>query len=84
MHLWNEKIKSTSQNMLKHKINNIFVLLFLFPLSLMASSGEDFLRNIGKIYAVVAVIVLLFLGIVASLALLERRISKLEKSKSNE
>jgi hypothetical protein len=51
----------------------------------MAESGTDFLRNIGKIYSVVAVIAILFIGIVSCLVLLERRISKLEKNqiKSN-
>jgi len=84
MDLWNQKIKSTSRNMFIIKFSKIIIFLFFLPLTLMAGTTTDFLRSIGKIYSVVAVIVILFLGIVACLIMLERRISKLEKSKSNE
>lgn len=84
MDLWNQKIKPTSQDMFRNKFSKIFVLIFFLPFSLMAESGNDFLRNIGKIYSVVAVIAIVFIGIICCLILLERRISKLEKSKSNE
>jgi CcmD family protein len=57
-----------------------FVLLFLAPLILFAQEGQgqDFLRNIGKIYVVVAVIVIIFIGIVLFLFFLDRRIRKIE------
>jgi len=84
MDLWNQKIKPTSRNMFRNKFSKILVFLFFLPLSLMAESGTDFLRNIGKIYSVVVVITIVFIGIIACLIILERRISKLEKSKSNE
>ncbi len=41
-------------------------------------SGEDFMRSRGKIFVVVAVIVAVFLGLVAFMIFLERRLTKLE------
>jgi hypothetical protein len=40
--------------------------------------GEDFMRSRGKIFVVVAVIVAVFLGLVAFMIFLERRLTKLE------
>ena len=40
--------------------------------------APDFMRSIGKIYVVVAVIVAVFLGIVAYLIYLDRKLTKLE------
>ncbi len=42
------------------------------------SGNADFVRSIGKIYVVVAVIVLIFIGIIAFLIYLERKLTKLE------
>ena len=42
------------------------------------AENADFMRSIGKIYAVVAVIVLIFIGIILFLIYLERKLSKLE------
>ena len=42
------------------------------------ASGGDFMRSIGKIYVVVAVIVAIFIGIVVFLIYLERKLTKLE------
>ena len=52
----------------------------LFPLSaLMAQDGgSDFMRSIGKIYVVVAVIIAIFVGIVLFLIYLDRKLTKLE------
>lgn len=43
-----------------------------------AEPPADFLRSIGKLYVVVAVIVVVFLGIVLYLWSLDRRLTKLE------
>lgn len=58
-----------------------FALLIFSPLRGMAQEAlnQDFLRNIGKIYVVVAVIVIIFIGIILFLVILERRIHKIEK-----
>ena len=42
------------------------------------SPAPDFMRSIGKIYVVVAVIVAIFLGLVAYLIYLDRKLTKLE------
>ena len=47
--------------------------------SVLAQEGNaDFMRSIGKIYVVVAVIVVVFVGLVAFLIYLERKLTKLE------
>ncbi len=70
-------------------MKKIFSLLYsiFFTTLLAAQSAEssDFFRNIGKIYVVVAVIALVFLGIVFFLIALDRRLAKLEHQiKDNE
>ncbi len=40
--------------------------------------NPDFMRSIGKIYAVVAVIITIFIGLIIFLIYLERKLSKLE------
>lgn len=57
-------------------------LLLISSLALVAQSAEppaDFLRSIGKIYVVVAVIVVVFLGLAFYLWSADRRLTKLEK-----
>jgi CcmD family protein len=43
------------------------------------SNSTDFMRNIGKMYVVVAVILAIFIGIILFLIYLDRKISRLEK-----
>ena len=62
---------------------NIFLILLLifFQTNIMFAQGEqsaDFMRSIGKIYVVVGVIVATFLGIVAYLIYLDRKITNIE------
>lgn len=59
----------------------VFVLL---PAILFAQSNLDFLRNTGKIYSVVAVICVIFLGIVLYLLRLDKKIKNLEEKFNNE
>lgn len=59
------------------------LLLILTVLSMTVLNGQpinqgDFFTNIGKIYVVVGVIVLVFIGLVIFLIRLEKRISRLE------
>ncbi|MCI5082470.1 MAG: CcmD family protein [Saprospiraceae bacterium] len=51
------------------------LLLQSFPLQ---AAEADFMRSIGKIYVVVAVIVAIFVGLVLFLIYLDRRLTKLE------
>jgi uncharacterized membrane protein len=43
----------------------------------------DVMRSEGKIYVLVGIIVLIFIGLLAYLIQTDRRVSKLEKSKAN-
>lgn len=64
------------------RIATTFLLLILSVATICAQSAEppaDFLRSIGKIYVVVAVIVIVFLGLALYLWRLDRRLSDLEK-----
>ena len=53
----------------------------MFPLFLSAQSEEniDFFRTIGKMNVVIAVIAIIFLGIIAFMVVLDRKIKKLEE-----
>ena len=54
-------------------------LAVLTTFTLQAQSGsDDFMRATGKIYVVVAVIVAVFVGLVAFLLYLDRRVTKIE------
>ncbi len=58
--------------------------LFLWSESALAQNGgQDFFQAIGKMYVVVAVIIVLFLGLMGYLFSLDKRISKLENLKSD-
>ena len=66
----------------------IFSLLFVFLTTILTSAhaqveSVDFMRSIGKIYAVVAVIVLIFIGILLFLIYLERKVSRIENQFKN-
>ena len=53
--------------------------LSVIPFSfLLAQEDMDFMRSMGKMYVVVAVIVAIFIGIVIYLVSLDRKITKLE------
>ena len=54
----------------------MFTVISLFA----QSEGQDFVRSIGKIYIVVAVVTVIFFGIIFYLIYLDKKISKLEKS----
>ena len=56
-----------------------FILLLAISLpAVYAEGNRDFMRETGKINVVVAVILLIFLGIVWYLVRLERKLTKLE------
>ena len=61
------------------------ILLSLLPLpAALAQGNRDFMRETGKINVVVAVIVVIFLGIVWYLVRLERKLTKLEHQTKDE
>jgi uncharacterized membrane protein len=50
-----------------------------FSFAQSPSTQVDYLESTGKIYVVVAVIAIIFIGIIALLISLERRVAKMEK-----
>ncbi|MDH3648669.1 MAG: CcmD family protein [Saprospiraceae bacterium] len=65
-------------------MTSFLILLCLQASQASTASGPDFMQSIGKIYVVVAVIVIIFLGLVLYLYRLDRRISRIEKRKRYE
>lgn len=56
------------------------VFVLLWHTALHASSGvDDFMRSIGKIHVVFAVILTIFVGLIILLVWMERRLSRIEK-----
>ena len=69
------------------------IALFIFVLLTFASFAQDAtdevemagaMRTSGKIYVVVAVLVIIFIGIVVYLVIIDRKVSKLEKEMTND
>ncbi len=66
---------------MKKILNTILLsaLLTALPFGAMAqNNGGDFFANIGKIYVVVGVLLILFITIIIFLVVLERRLARLE------
>lgn len=64
---------------MKKAIFSALIFQFCWFHKLFAQTGSpDFMRSVGKIYVVVAVIVTVFIGIVLFLIYLDRRLTKLE------
>ena len=49
-----------------------------------ANASDDFFRSTGKIYVVVGVLLIIFIGIIIYLISLDRKISRLENRINNE
>lgn len=63
----------------------LIVLMSFFSIFSASAANSDFMRSIGKIYVVVGVMLLLFLGITLYLILIDRRLTKFENQiKSDE
>ena len=62
-------------------LKNILTLSFIFVMtqtSFAESQAVDFLRSTGKIYSVVGVIAIIFLGLAIYLWRIDRKLTKLE------
>lgn len=65
--------------MKKYSITLITILFLLITQTLFAQSESmDFMRSIGKIYVVVAVIISMFIGIVIYMYRVDQKLTKLE------
>lgn len=68
-------------NMKFFEMRKILIFILFLAISLpdiMAQGNRDYMRETGKINVVVAVILVIFLGIVWYLVRLERKLTKLE------
>ena len=63
--------------MMKHLFYSLSLLLI--PSLALGQDASDYMNNIGKIYVVAGVMLILFFSIILFLIYLERKISKLEK-----
>lgn len=77
-----ERINTIMKN--RQVLLSILLVLFSINISTAESGSIDFLRSTGKIYSVVAVIAVIFLGIALYLFRLDNKITKLEKEIYNE
>ncbi len=59
-------------------LTTLTTFIFTFPLFAQSAGGADFMRSIGKIYVVVAVIAMVFIGIIFFLIYLDRKLTRLE------
>jgi CcmD family protein len=57
----------------------LFLLAIPFNAVFANNENTDFMRSMGKMYTVVAVITATFIGIAVFLAILDRKISNIEK-----
>lgn len=57
----------------------IAVLLGMQTTAFAQGQEPDFMRSLGKIYVVIAVIIAIFIGIVIFLIYLDRRLTKIEE-----
>ncbi|HMG16763.1 MAG TPA: hypothetical protein VK590_15010 [Saprospiraceae bacterium] len=71
-----------SKSLFKYLLVLFSIVISVSNLSADNDSG-DYMSNIGKIYVVIAVIVVIFLGIFAFLLILEKRLKKLENQNPN-
>lgn len=64
---------------MKKKFFTILILLIYSTITFAHADGQDFMRSIGKIYVVFAVIIAIFAGLIGLMIWLERRIATIEK-----
>ena len=67
--------------MMKWKEAAGFLLCLLMPVFMMAQDKKDLMRENGRIYVVVAVMVTILLGLIFYVIRLDRKISRMEKGK---
>jgi CcmD family protein len=61
------------------KFLSIIILQAVHLPAVLAQGNRDFMRETGKIYVVVGVILLIFLGIVGYLLRLDKKLTKIEQ-----
>ena len=69
------------------KIRSVIIILFIFMVQLAQAQQDyspDYMRSVGKIYVVAGVTLIILLTILIYLVILDRKISRLEKTAKNE
>ena len=72
---------------MKHLLSSGLTLVLMLGLTdsvLAAEADKDFFQAIGKMYVVVAIILIIFIGLSLYLWKLDQKLSRLEKMKDNE
>ena len=64
--------------MLMKLFQPLITLFFFLSVQPLLAQDTDFMRSLGKMYVVVAVIAAIFIGIVLFLIYLDRKLTKLE------
>ena len=66
-----------------NKLTPILIFLISFLLSHVSSAQQpemaDTMRSEGKIYVVVAILLIIFAGLIAYLVMLDRKVTRIEK-----
>ena len=75
--------QNSMQNATIKAISTFLFSLFPFSFLLAQQEDADFMRSMGKMYVVVAVIAAIFIGIVIFLIYLDRKLTKLEHQIKN-
>jgi CcmD family protein len=78
-----QMIKNRTMLIAKKKALSTLSLLLLPFTLLLAQQDTDFMRSMGKMYVVVAVILAIFVGIIIYLVRLDRKLTKLEDQIKN-
>lgn len=69
--------------MIKKAFLSVWMALFALAASAQEVEMADIMRSNGKIYVVVSVIVIIFLGLILYLIRIEKKLNKLEKEKED-
>jgi predicted membrane channel-forming protein YqfA (hemolysin III family) len=61
----------------------LFLMTVIIPQLLAAQASDDFLRSTGKIYSVVVVLVIMFLGLVFYVWRLDKKVKQMEDERTD-
>lgn len=69
---------ATNSELMRYVLLTAVLMVSNFQISWAQNADPDFMRSMGKMYVVIAVIGAIFLGLIAFLITLDRRLTKLE------
>ncbi len=61
----------------------LMLVLFLLPLLANAQAKENLMYSSGRIYVVIAVILIILIGLILYLVRIEKKVKKLEEGNTN-